>query len=44
MTHLSVPLGIFGGLALVDFFLLFLLPETKNREMPDSLDQAENSN
>ena len=40
-THLSVSFMTFGGLALVNLFLIMWVPETKDREIPDTIDQAD---
>ena len=40
-THIGVSLAIFGILTMLDGCLIFLLSETKGREIPDTLDEAE---
>lgn len=40
VTHPAVPLAFFGVLALIDSLVIFCLPETKGREMPDTFQEA----
>lgn len=40
-THPSVPLAAFGVLSLGDGLLILMLPETKGKEIPDTIDEAE---
>ncbi|XP_054587004.1 solute carrier family 22 member 13 isoform X2 [Nothobranchius furzeri] len=39
--HWSIPVIVFSCLPLISGVLSFLLPETKRRELPDSMDEAE---
>jgi MFS family permease len=41
-THITAALALFAGLSLVNAFLVLLLPETKGREVPDTIEEAEN--
>ncbi|XP_076336274.1 organic cation transporter protein-like isoform X2 [Tachypleus tridentatus] len=40
-TSQGVPLGIFGGLSIAAGLLVLLLPETKNKPLPDTLEEGE---
>ncbi|KAI1280346.1 Solute carrier family 22 member 3 [Halotydeus destructor] len=40
-THISVTLAIFGVLCLVNAMTILILPETKDQEIPDSIQEAE---
>lgn len=40
-TTVHVPLGIFGGVAMLAGGLVYLLPETSNMPIPDTLQEAE---
>jgi hypothetical protein len=40
-THISVTLAIFGVITAVNGFTVLLLPETRGREIPDSIEEAE---
>lgn len=37
-----IPLVIFGGAAVLGGLLTFLLPETLNKKLPDTIEEAEN--
>lgn len=37
---MSVMIGLFGMLCVVDMFALIVLPETKDKEMPDTIEEA----
>jgi hypothetical protein len=37
-----VPLAIFGIISVVDGFLILFLPETRGKEIPDTINEAEN--
>lgn len=37
----DLPLYIFGGSALVAGLLVLLLPETRNKKLPETVDEAE---
>ena len=41
MTHVSVSMGLFASAALVNTFLVLLLPETRGKDIPDTIDQIE---
>lgn len=41
VTHPVVPLAVPGALSIISGFLLLLLPETKNRKIPDTLEEGE---
>lgn len=36
----QLPFLIFGGSALMAGFLLFMLPETQKKKLPDTIDEA----
>lgn len=36
-----VPLCVFGGMALLGCMLVFMLPETHKRPLPETVEQAE---
>ncbi|XP_013777238.1 organic cation transporter protein-like, partial [Limulus polyphemus] len=40
-THTGVPLAIYGALSIIAGLLILLLPETMNRDIPDTLEQGE---
>jgi len=40
-VHIAIPNVLFASLALTSAFLTFLLPETKGRRMPESLDDVD---
>lgn len=40
-THISVALAVFGLLCVANGYLVLKLPETKGKEIPDTLEQAE---
>ncbi|XP_022237075.1 organic cation transporter protein-like isoform X2 [Limulus polyphemus] len=40
-TNQGVPLGIFGGLSIAAGLLILRLPETKNKPLPDTLEEGE---
>lgn len=40
--HPSIPTIIFGSLSIISGSLSFRLPETRRRELPESIDEAEN--
>ena len=42
-VHIAIPNVLFASLALTSAFLTFLLPETKGRRMPESLDDVDRS-
>lgn len=41
--HPSIPTIIFGVLSIISGSLGFLLPETRRKELPDSIHEAENN-
>ncbi|RWS23966.1 organic cation transporter protein-like protein, partial [Leptotrombidium deliense] len=41
-THIGLVMAIFGCLSIADAFLVLLLPETKGKEIPDTIEEAEN--
>ncbi|RWS20529.1 organic cation transporter protein-like protein [Leptotrombidium deliense] len=41
-THPSVSMGLFGALMVIDAIVVWLLPETKGIEIPDTLYEAAN--
>lgn len=40
-THFSVPMAIFGTLGLISGLLMFFLPETKDKPIPNTIKEAE---
>lgn len=42
LTSPSVPFWLYGGLSISSGLLILLLPETHNRKLPDTLEEAEN--
>lgn len=40
-THISIALAVFGLLSILNGYLVLMLPETKGKEIPDTLEQAE---
>lgn len=43
MYHPSIPTIIFGSLSIISGSLGFLLPETRRKELPESIREAENN-
>ena len=43
-THVSVSMGLFAFIALINTFLVVLLPETRGKDIPDTIDQIEGQN
>ena len=41
---MAVPLVLFGTISVADGILVLFLPETHEKEMPDTIIQAENFN
>lgn len=41
-THVSVSMALFSFIALVNSVLVILLPETRGKDIPDTIDQIEN--
>lgn len=41
---MAVVMGVFGVLCVVEAFLLMLLPETKDKEIPDTIEEARTQN
>lgn len=41
--HPSIPTIIFGSLSIISGSLGFLLPETRRKELPESIQEAENN-
>lgn len=41
MTHVSVSMGLFASIALVNTFLVLLLPETRGKDISDTIHQIE---
>lgn len=41
VTHPSVPVAVPGALSVISGFLLLLLPETKGKKIPDTLEERE---
>ncbi|XP_040026354.2 solute carrier family 22 member 13 isoform X1 [Gasterosteus aculeatus] len=41
--HRSIPVGVFSSLTLISGALVFLLPETRRKELPDWTNEAEGS-
>jgi hypothetical protein len=39
---MGVVLSVFGSLSVVNGFTIHLLPETRGRQIPDTLEEAEN--
>ncbi|XP_054167878.1 organic cation transporter protein-like [Oppia nitens] len=39
-THLTVPFVLFGVISIVDGLMVLLLPETKDRDIPDTIDDV----
>lgn len=40
VTHVSVMLALFGALSLVQGIAVAFIPETKDKEMPDTIAEA----
>lgn len=43
LYHPSIPTIIFGSLSIISGSLGFLLPETRRKELPESIHEAENN-
>lgn len=41
--HPSIPTAIFGSLSIISGSLGYLLPETRRKELPESIHEAENN-